>query len=50
MLHYTRLVRLGTDKHSNLLDPFIEENEVLWQTKRDTKYNDIPQKKSVLLC
>ncbi len=32
MLHYARLERLVTDKHSSLMDPYVsyEENEVLW--------------------
>jgi len=31
VIHYNRLERLATDKHSSLLDPFViwEENEVL---------------------
>jgi hypothetical protein len=31
LLHYTRLKRIGKNKHSNLLGPFAsyEENEVL---------------------
>ncbi len=41
MLHYIKLDRFATDKHSSLLDQFIsyKENEVLWMQYQVAKDN-----------